>query len=182
MKHFHLVVEGRDMPMYWMHLEIRTGLTLADLDRFLRETWLECCGHMSAFEVGGHRYVSGTGSSFMAESGEQSLRVRLDRALRPGVIGFYRYDFGTTTELRLKVLAEETREATDQPIQILASNTPPLILCGLCGKPATSVCSQCAYEEEGWLCADCARTHMCGEKTLLPVVNSPRVGMCAYTG
>ncbi len=182
MKHFHLVVEGRDLPMYWMHLEVRTGLTLANLDQFLRETWLECCGHMSAFEIGGHRYTSGAGSFFAAEPGEQGLRVRLDRVLYPGLIGFYEYDFGTTTELRFKVLAEETREATGQSIQILASNTPPLIPCGVCGKPATSVCSQCVYEEGGWLCADCARTHECGEEMLLPVVNSPRVGMCAYTG
>jgi hypothetical protein len=55
MKHFHLVVEGRELPMYWMHLEVRTGITLADLDAFLRETWLECCGHMSAFQIGGQR-------------------------------------------------------------------------------------------------------------------------------
>ncbi len=182
MNHFHLIVEGRDLPLYWMHLEVRTELTLADLDRFLRVTWLECCGHMSAFDIGGHRYVSGTGSFFATEPGEQSLRVPLDRVLHPGLVGFYEYDFGTTTELRLKVLAEETREATGQPIQLLASNTPPLIPCGVCGKPATSVCSQCVYEEEGWLCADCARTHACGEEMLLPVVNSPRVGMCAYAG
>lgn len=59
MKHFHLVVEGRDMPMYWMHLQVRTGITLADLDAFLRATWLECCGHMSAFDIAGRRYMSG---------------------------------------------------------------------------------------------------------------------------
>ena len=50
----------------------------------------------------------------------------------------------------------------------------------LCGKPATSVCTVCVYEEGGWLCAECAKAHECGEEMLFPVVNSPRVGMCAY--
>lgn len=180
MKHFHLVVEGRDLPMYWMHLEVRTGITLADLDAFLRETWLECCGHMSAFEIAGQRYQSGSGLFFEAEPGEHSLRVRLDRVFHPGITCLYEYDFGTTTELRLQVLAEESHEATGKSIQLLARNIPPLIPCGVCGKPATSVCSACVYEPEGWLCAECARTHECGEEMLLPVVNSPRTGMCAY--
>lgn len=29
---------------------------------------------------------------------------------------------------------------------------------------------------------DFRKTHECGEDMLLPVVNSPRVGMCDYTG
>lgn len=180
MKHFHLVVEGRDLPMYWMHLQVRTGITLSDLDEFLREMWLECCGHMSAFDIAGHRYLSGAGISFETEPGEHSLRVRLDRVFHPGLTCLYEYDFGTITELRLKVLAEENREATGESIQLLASNTPPLIPCGVCGQPATSVCSVCVYEPEGWLCATCAKLHECGEDELLPIVNSPRTGMCAY--
>src|SRR5207248_11399293 len=43
----HLVVEGSRLPMYWMHLEVAAGTTLAIVDRFLRDTWLECCGHLS---------------------------------------------------------------------------------------------------------------------------------------
>jgi hypothetical protein len=31
---FHLVVEGRDLPLYWMHLEVTASTTLASLDRF----------------------------------------------------------------------------------------------------------------------------------------------------
>jgi pRiA4b ORF-3-like protein len=180
MKHFHLMVEGRDLPMYWMHLQVRTGIPLADLDEFLRETWLECCGHMSAFEIEGHRYLSGADIYFETEPGEHSLRVRLDRVFHPGLTCLYEYDFGTTTELRLKVVAEESREASGESIQLLASNTPPLTPCGVCGKPASSVCSVCVYEATGWLCAECAKMHECGEEMLLPVVNSPRTGMCAY--
>jgi hypothetical protein len=183
-KQFHLVVEGRDLPMYWMHLSVSTRASLADLDQFLRETWLECCGHMSSFEIGELCYVSGAGGFFdlELEPGERSMSVRLDKALSPGFTVLYEYDFGTTTELCLRVLAEEAREAKGEPIQILARNTPPSIPCGVCGKSAESVCSSCVYEEQGWLCANCAEEHERGEDMLLPVVNSPRAGMCAYTG
>ena len=181
-KKFHLVVEGRDLPMYWMHLEVSTGVTLADLDQFLRASWLECCGHLSAFEIDKQRYSSDAGRYSDWETDEHSMRVRLDKVLSPGRKFFHEYDFGTTTELSLKVLAEEDREAKGQPIQVLARNAPPLIPCGVCGKPATEVCSQCVYEEGGWLCEACAKAHECGQDMLLPVVNSPRVGMCGYTG
>jgi hypothetical protein len=37
---------------------VPVGATLAKLDAFLRETWLECCGHLSSFEIAGERYAS----------------------------------------------------------------------------------------------------------------------------
>src|SRR6266487_2547212 len=57
-KLFHIVVEGRYLPMYWMHLEMPTDATLVDLDSFLRDIWLECCGHLSAFRIGTTDYSS----------------------------------------------------------------------------------------------------------------------------
>jgi hypothetical protein len=181
-KKFHLLVEGRYLPMYWMHLEVSTGATLADLDQFLRDIWLECCGHLSAFEIGKERYSSDAGGYSDWGTDEKRIRVRLDKVLSPGLKFFHEYDYGTTTELSLKVVAEEEREAKGKAIQVLARNAPPLIPCGVCGKPATEVCSQCVYDEGGWLCEACAKVHECGEEMLLPVVNSPRVGMCGYTG
>jgi len=59
-KLFHLVVEGRDLPMYWMHLEMPADATLAELDDFLRGMWLECCDHLSAFRIGKVSYLSQT--------------------------------------------------------------------------------------------------------------------------
>src|SRR5207247_4292467 len=57
-KLFHLVVEGRYNPEYWMHLEMPASDALADLDDFLRVIWLECCGHLSEFTIGGTSYSS----------------------------------------------------------------------------------------------------------------------------
>lgn len=161
-----------------MHLEVTASATLAALDRFLRDIWLECCGHLSAFEIGGVRYAIDAGVDDEWHMGEKSMRVRLDKVLSPGQTCFYEYDYGTTTELRLKVISEREVEAKGKAIQVLARNTPPMILCEVCGKPAIRVCAQCIYDDRGWVCNACAKDHECGEEMLLPVVNSPRVGMC----
>ncbi len=178
---FHLVVEGYRLPMYWMHLEVVAGTTLATLDRFLRDTWLECCGHLSAFEIGGVRYSVDAGM-YAWDSGGKSMRVRLDQVLSPGQTCSYEYDFGSTTELIVKLVSEREAEAKKKAIEILARNSPPRVPCDVCGEPATSICTQCIYEDQGCLCDACAKDHKCGEEMLLPMVNSPRAGVCGYTG
>src|SRR5437016_9449413 len=55
-KLFHIVVEGRYNPQYWMHLEVPATDTFWDLDQFLRDAWLECCDHLSEFKVGRMSY------------------------------------------------------------------------------------------------------------------------------
>lgn len=175
-KSFHLVVEGRDLPYYWMHLEVPANATLKVLDGFLREIWLECCGHMSAFTIGSKRYSVAP----MGELDEASMKFKLEKVLQPGMQFYHEYDFGTTTDLMLKVVSEG--EGKSKSIRILARNEPPEITCVSCGKMATQVCTECAWEDKGWLCDQCAAKHECDEDMFLPVVNSPRVGMCGYTG
>lgn len=181
---FHLLVEGYRLPEYWMHLEISASASLMNLDNFLRQTWLECCGHLSAFRIGNVSYSSDAEmiSDSFWDSGDKSMSVKLDKVLSPGVKFSHEYDFGTTTELILRVISEQEGAVKGKLIQVLARNEPPMIACQSCGKPATQVCSQCIFEGEGCLCDECAEGHECGEEMFLPVVNSPRVGMCGYTG
>src|SRR5215471_953202 len=61
---FHILVEGRYNPQYWMHLEMPASYPLEDLDYFLRDIWLECCGHLSEFTIGGTSYSSEPGDYF----------------------------------------------------------------------------------------------------------------------
>jgi len=175
---FHLLVEGRYSPEYWMHLSVPANATLKNLDKFLRNIWLECCGHLSAFTIEGTAYSVQPMSGY----GERSMNVALNKVLSPGMKFYHEYDFGTTTELTLRIMSEWEGEAKDKSIQIMARNDHPSITCESCGKIATQVCAQCIYDDEGWLCDACASKHACGEDMLLPVVNSPRVGMCGYTG
>ncbi len=178
---FHLVVEGRYRPEYWMHLEVPAHAMLEDLDRFLRHTWLECCGHLSAFTIHGETYTTSPIGPLEEVEGED-MGVALGEVLGPGVKFTYEYDFGTTTELSLKVVSEGEGEVRGKAPRILARNEAPLRTCESCGKIATRVCNSYSWVGEGWVCEGCAGTHECGEERLLPVVNSPRVGMCGYTG
>lgn len=177
-KDFHLVIEGRYLPGYWMHLDIPASATLEVLDSFLRQTWLECCGHMSAFTIEGKRYSSWP----MEEFDEKGMNITLGGIVGPGMKFYHEYDFGTPTELTLRVVSEGEGEMKGKTIRVLARNNPPSITCDLCGTIATQVCTQCVWSGEGWLCDECASGHECGEEMLLPVVNSPRVGMCGYAG
>lgn len=186
---FYLVVEGAHQPMYWLHVEAPTSATLRTLDRFLRDTWVECCGHLSAFTIEGVSYELDTGgidsmwvNMFGPPRRPRSMAATLKSILHPGLRFGYEYDFGTTTELTLKVVAQQERARQDKGIKILARNNPPLIPCAQCGEPAAQVCSVHVYEAAGWLCNRHAAKHRCGEDMFLPVVNSPRVGMCGYRG
>jgi len=69
-KLFHIVVEGRYNPQYWIHLEVPVSDTMADLDWFLRNIWLEHFDHLSAFKVGTTNY-SRPDNFFCFESNQQ---------------------------------------------------------------------------------------------------------------
>ena len=176
----HLAVSDRYSPMYWMNLEVPADATLAEVDLFLRATWLECCGHLSAFTIGGVSYASVDPDWGMDD---RSMFVPLSRVLRVGDSFQHQYDFGTTTYLTLKTVSERMGPARGEGIQVLAQNEPLLTPCDQCGNSAaTRICSECSWSGEGWLCDQCSKKHGCGEDMLLPVVNSPRVGVCGYTG
>ncbi len=185
---FHLVVEGSRFPLYWLHLEVATSTTLEVLDQFLRAIWLECCGHLSAFKIGNVHYCEDE-QLFDGEGWhgrKQPLQVALEQVLQPGQTGTYDYDFGSTTELTLKVLAAREVKTQGMAIRILARNMLPPIPCDGCGKPATSACKQCLDEdhEQGYLCEMCAETHACEKEMVVRLrrVNSPRAGVCSYVG
>lgn len=174
----HVQVEGRHLPQYWMHLEMPADTTLAELDFFLRHIWLECCGHPSVFNICGESYYRETDDDYF----DKDMRVPLTRVVDIGEYFTYKYDFGSTTELTLKFVGKTKKRFLDEKIAVLARNDEPLYKCDYCDKVAVKVCSVCIYNGEGWLCEECAEEHECGEEMLLPVVNSPRVGTCAYTG
>ena len=173
MKGFRLAIEGRDFPGYWLHLEITADATLRVLDQFLRDTWLECCGHMSAFYIEGKEHSPGS-------------RVNLGRILSQGMQFYHRYDFGTMTDLTLRVMSQGDASEGASGIRVLARNDPPVIPCVKCGAPAAQMCTECIWDGEGFYCGECAalptvQSPSCDEM-FLPVVNSPRMGECAYTG
>ena len=191
---FHVLVEATYDPAYWLHLDAPADVTFAKLDRVLRDIWLECCGHMSAFRFPRKNVRSTSSRDFVKwikqfeqggfedelEDEEQMMGERLGKRLHPGVKLEYEYDFGTTTDLTIRVLDEYASSQPKPKIRLLARNEPPEISCAQCGKPATQVCVEC--EGGTPLCVSCTAKHECGEEMLLPVLNSPRFGVCGYCG
>ena len=179
---FHLVVEGYHLPNYWLHIEVAERTSLERLDRFLRDIWLECCNHLSAFTIQGVLYMSELSGDPWLDCHTEDMRSAIGDVVCPGMKFRYEYDFGATTELILSVVSEHESYLAKEPIRLLARNSPPLMTCVACGEIATLVCGECIYVDQGWLCDECAQDHECDQELLLPVVNSPRVGMCGYIG
>lgn len=171
---YHLQVQDAYLRDFWLHLEMNGSATLKDLDKYLRAIWLECCGHLSQFSVGGW------GGSEIAKS------RRIAQVFDPGVELTHIYDFGTSSETLIKAVgAREGKPLTKHPIFLMARNDPPEVYCIECDQPAKWLCMECLYEleEPGTLCDKHAKTHPhedYGEP--VPLVNSPRVGMCGYVG
>ena len=178
---YHLQIEGAERPAYWMHIEIPGDAELDLLDGFLRAIWLECCGHLSMFQIAGQVYQSDPETADEFDESAMS-GTRIDSVLEPGMAFHHEYDFGTTTYLTLKVVGVREGQAVGETVQFMARNDPPELVCDQCGKPATKICVECAWDDAGLLCNACAKKHKCGSEMLLPVVNSPRMGECGYTG
>jgi hypothetical protein len=189
-RYFHIMAEGQEFPDYWLHLDVRSSTRLLSLDNFLRDIWLECCGHLSKLTIGGVEYVSydPREDPFPGEEDLRRMTAKVDAVLRPGMTFTHEYDFGTTTYLTLTVLAERIGIYRRDPVHLLARNDPPDRPCAICGKPATHVCTMCIYTDTpAWYCDDenCQQQHTCDDPSgpyWLPVTNSPRVGQCGYTG
>jgi len=293
-KLFHIVLEGKYDPQYWMHIEVPAEAQLMLLDDFIRAAWVECCDHLSAFQIGEFYYeseppsfdfssikilgpgetasmeVEGTTSEDAEDDKEDledaeddedydkfdveeidpllletipadivtrlrtiqsrneaskylreemkvkipapndkdresirqyfqrhdrhralkllvemiedhSLYAELGEALSVGQKFSYTYDFGSSTNLNLRIVSE--REGLVNPkdaISLLARNLAPEFKCSVCDAPATLIFGG-SWGDGNTYCKKHAKKYE-GEGLLLPVVNSPRVGVCGYDG
>ena len=171
----HLRVTDSWSGDFWLDLEMKGSATLRDLDRYLRYVWLECCGHLSMFTTGG-----------WGEDDEISMETRVDRALQPGVQLVHINDFGTSSETLVRsVFMRNGRPTISHSIALMARNNSPEPSCMACEQTAVRICIECVYEDDrnGMLCQNHEATHPHEDYGgPLPVVNSPRMGMCGYDG
>ena len=156
-------------PRYWLIIEAKADAQLGHVDALLRQLWLECCGHMSAFRVG-RRELAMTTATAIAFAGAAG-KVE------------YEYDFGSTTALTGELIGKRQGSIGRASVRLLARNEPLVWPCAECKAPATVVCPYCIDSEDGLFCDAHADVHEhAGEEIYLPVVNSPRMGVCGYTG
>ncbi len=200
---FHLRVDG-DSPLFFLDLEIKASASLADIDLFLRNIWLECCGHLSMFTIGTTDYqvdfddeeaeseeIDESLRDFFRQRGipeahwpvprqQRSMNVKLTDILSPGLKFDHEYDFGTSTNLKLKVVSVREGRLPKGKLRLLARNTAPEWTCNTCDATAELV-----HTEEIWESSNpfyCKKHAQDDDYLYLPVVNSPRMGMCGYSG
>jgi len=192
---------------YFLSLWVNGETSMEIIDDFLRQIWLECCGHMSSFTNQAKRQENtGMWGFFEAEEllekgkikeyeklkedfyGEVPLSRKAKLALFEELKLLYRYDFGSTTELQITVMSEYSIKA-DKSIVLLSRNEPPELLCENCDKEvAIQLCTTCyGYTDIGLFCEKCAGKHAetCkdfADYAATSVVNSPRMGVCGYEG
>ncbi len=160
-------IEGAHNKNYWLYIDVPVKATLSIIDMFMRDIWLECCGHLSAFTGPGYSEISMDCKLNHFDEGDQLL---------------HEYDFGSTTECLVTFVTKINRQPQKEPVRLLARNIPPKFQCANCGAEAKYICTECMYESPNpFYCEACAEKHE-HEDMLLPVTNSPRMGECAYCG
>ncbi|KAF0237596.1 MAG: hypothetical protein FD181_1834 [Prolixibacteraceae bacterium] len=165
----HVEVEAGEM---FLQLLVKGDTTMKTIDGFLRDIWLECCGHLSGF---GHKNF------------KIKMKDKVEDVFLPKIKIYHDYDYGTTTRVFLNAKKQYQLNLKDKII-LLSRNEPLKVMCSLCKKkPAINICSVCWYEGAALYCAQCSAKH--AEKcedfedyAKMPVVNSPRMGECGYSG
>ena len=164
----HIEVESNEM---FLHLLVKGDATMNKIDNFLKDIWLECCGHMSNF---GH------------DNFKVSMNHKVKDIFKTRVKIYHDYDYGDTTTVFLKGLKNYQLSLKEDTI-LLSRNEPLKIMCATCKtEPAINICVSCWYDEYAFFCESCSEKHeeKCDDFAdygRMPVVNSPRMGVCGYT-
>ena len=161
-----LKIEGADNKNYWLYVCVPVNSSLTVVDTFLRKIWLECCGHMSdIFDLG---YAAVKKSTKL---GDIPVGTKL----------LHEYDFGSTTQCLITVVDSVTQEGAKRGVRLLARNIPFEFECGECDAKADLIDVERMYDGSyPFLCNVCAGKG--DNEMVLPVTNSPRMGVCGYCG
>jgi hypothetical protein len=158
---FVIKAEGVDDKSYWLFFDVPMDSSLSTVDSFLRKIWLDCCGHLSEFD----------GTSKSRKIGD----------FETGDTLIHSYDFGSTTETKLTFVGKTKRSPQRTKVRLLARNKMPEFKCACCGKPAEFVCTEASPSADSTFCEECA-DGLEQSEMFLPITNSPRSGICGYTG
>ena len=171
---YYLRAQDSYLKDFWLDLEVRGSAKLKDLDKYLRAVWLECCGHLSQFTA------DGFGSRVAG------MTRPVGDVFGDGDPWLHLYDYGDTSETLVRAVGvREGKPTTKHPIALLVRNVEPATPCQECGEPARWYCQECAVEENkpGMLCGAHKKKHRHKDYGgPIALVNSPRLGMCGYTG
>lgn len=188
--YFQISIFAKYEKAYWLIIETSENTTLKELDQFIRDIWVECCGHLSAFSINGVRYESCPDTDIIWGAPFRNMAYRLKDVAEVGDSISYKYDFGSTTELVLSIHSSREGDKKNSEIIILSRNNPIKIVCSNCEQnEAKWIDPEGYYEGVPFWCDECLDGENNNEEGegyepefLLPVCNSPRMGVCGYEG
>ncbi|KAG2381552.1 hypothetical protein C9374_005936 [Naegleria lovaniensis] len=178
---------GDTWNKYWLFVEVPFTNYLKALDGILRDYWVECCEHSSSFEIDNYTYYSwDENEGFfrlqnILEFDQKTMSLPMYRVFKPSDVGklfCYTYDRGSPTELEIELISIVKCHDERIAARVLARNNPPTFKCRRCNKDAEYVDG----EEMNFYCDKHAKEEDKDLEWLLPVVNSPRMGVCGYCG
>lgn len=165
-----LKISDKYMEDYFLHVLVSEDAQLKHLDTFLRDIWLECCGHMSGFRQGRDELEMDDYVECLSHTKKTE----------------YTYDYGSSTNLIIE-FKKEFQGSQEQLIKLVARNATIKAECHRCEKKdAKYICTECMYGgDEVIFCEDCVKKHTEkyheGEEYMIShFVNSPRTGVCGY--
>ena len=115
------------------------------------------------------------------------MNQKVQDVFEPRVKIFHDYDYGDTTKVFLTGLKQYQLKLKENII-LLSRNEPLKIMCATCkNEPAVNLCTTCSCDKYSFFCETCSKEHerVCEDFTdysCMPIVNSPRMGVCGYTG
>jgi len=169
--------------IHWLDIEMKAASKLESLDDFLRKVWLECCGHMSAFNTGDGPFQGEVYNRQAFEPGDKDMSYAIESLFSVGSKFGYVYDFGSSTMLTLDITGEREGSMGRNDVRLVIRNEMPDYTCSQCDKPAKWINSIEMYEgESSPLYCSKHQKEYDGEddEAFLLFLNSPRTGECAY--
>jgi len=157
--------------VYCIYVSIDANLQLQHLDRFIRDIWVECCGHLSAFYIDREIYNDNSDEQY-------EMNVYLKDVLDVNKKFEYQYDFGSTTHLILEVVDMIKVPKEFSQIEIIARNNEEKYKCYKCNDEAKYF----NWNTDEWVCETCSEGIDEEELEEVDYCNSPRDGVCGYVG
>lgn len=135
-KQFIIAIKPRyEKNEYCIYLSIDGTLGLVHIDQFIRDVWVECCGHLSAFIIKKKFYQ------------DNEMNIRLNEILSVGEKFQYEYDFGSTTYLELEVVDIIDVPKNFTQMEIIARNNEMISEGNYCNSPRDGVCGYVGNKE-----------------------------------
>ena len=189
-RYFEIVISDKYLKEYWLIIEANENTTLKELDEFIRDIWVECCGHLSMFTCNDVQYESCPDTDSFWGMSSKNMNFRLKDVVEVGDTMLYEYDFGSTTKLVIKIHSCRDGERRNNEIVILSRNTRIQIVFGECRNNKAKWVNPQAYyyDESPFWCEKCLEKYDVDDEEyfepeiFLPICNSPRMGVCGYDG